>query len=83
MALWLYGSPTAATAVLFGALGAMLPDPLQITYKLYPRESLQSLQRFHKWIHTKRKLRWPLGVSFELAFVLLIVGLAAALRAAL
>jgi hypothetical protein len=28
VALWLYTSPTVTTAVLLGALGAMLPDPL-------------------------------------------------------
>jgi hypothetical protein len=83
MALWLYGSPTAGTAVLLGALGAMLPDPLQLAHKLYPREPLRSLQRFHGWIHSKRKLRWPLGVGSQLAFALLIIGFAAALRAAL
>ena len=83
MALWLYGSSAAATAVLLGAVGAMLPDPLQIVHKLYPREPLRSLQRFHGWIHTKRRLRWPFGVSSQLAFVFLVVGLAAALRAVL
>jgi hypothetical protein len=39
--LWLYASPGAATAVLAGALGAMLPDPLQLLHKLYPREPLR------------------------------------------
>ena len=45
--LWLYASPGVITAVLAGALGAMLPDPLQLLQKLYPREPLRSLQRFH------------------------------------
>jgi hypothetical protein len=53
--LWLYASPGATTAVLAGALGAMLPDPLQLLSKLYPREPLRSLQRFHVWIHNKAK----------------------------
>ena len=43
MALWLYGSPTAATAVLLGAVGAMLPDPLQIAHKIYPRVDCLSI----------------------------------------
>jgi hypothetical protein len=80
MALWLYASPAAAMAVLLGALGAMLPDPLQIAHKLCPREPLRSLQRFHVWIHTKRRLSWRLGVSSQLSFVLLIIGLVEALR---
>jgi hypothetical protein len=83
VALWLYASPTAAMAVLLGALGAMLPDPLQIAYKLYPREPLRSLQRFHVWIHTKHRLSWPIGVSSQLSFIVLVVGMFAALRALL
>ena len=77
--LWLYASPGATTAVLAGALGAMLPDPLQLLGKLYPREPLRSLQLFHVWMHTKRKLSWPLGVSSQLSFVALVVGLRAIL----
>ena len=77
--LWLYASPGAAAAVLAGALGAMLPDPLRVLHKLYPREPLRSLQRFHGWMHTKRRLSWPLGVSSQLSFVALVVGLRAIL----
>lgn len=79
LTLWLYASPGATTAVLAGALGAMLPDPLQFVQKLYPREPLRSLQRFHVWIHTKRRLNWPLGVSSQLSFVALVIGLRAIL----
>jgi hypothetical protein len=77
--LCLYASPGATTAILAGALGAMLPDPLQVLQKLYPREPLRSLQRFHGWMHTKRRLSWPLGVSSQLSFVALVVGLLAIL----
>jgi len=76
--LWLYASPAGTATVLAGALGAMLPDPLQLLQKLYPREPL-SLQQFHVWIHTKRRLSWPLGVSSQLSFVALVVGLRAIL----
>ena len=77
--LCLYASPGAIIAVLAGALGAMLPDPLQVLQKLYPREPLRSLQRFHGWMHTKRRLSWPLGVISQLSFVALVVGLRAIL----
>jgi hypothetical protein len=60
-------------------LGAMLPDPLQLLQKLYPREPLRSLQQFHVWIHAKRRLSWPLGVSSQVSFVVLVVGLRALL----
>jgi hypothetical protein len=77
LVIWLYASPGATTAVLAGALGAMLPDPLQLVQKLYPREPLRSLQRFHVWMHTKRKLGWPIGVASQLSFVGLVIGLRA------
>jgi hypothetical protein len=76
--LWLYASPGATAAVLAGALGGMLPDPLQLLSKMYPREPLRSLQRFHIWIHAKRRLSWPLGVTAQLSFVALVIGLRAA-----
>jgi hypothetical protein len=78
--LWLYASPPGVTTVILGALGGMLPDPLQIAHKLYPREPLRSLQRFHVWIHTKRRLSWQVGVSSQLSFVWLVIGLFAILR---
>jgi hypothetical protein len=77
--IWLYASPGATTAVLAGAIGAMLPDPLQVVHKLYPREPLRSLQRFHAWMHTKRRLGWTLGVTSQLSFVALVIGLRAVL----
>ena len=81
VALWLYATPTAAAAVLLGALGAILPDPLQLAHKLWPREPLRTLQRFHVWIHSKRKLRWPIGIASQLSFVLLVISVSEALRA--
>ncbi len=58
--------PVPPSPCLRVAFGAMLPDPLQLVSKLYPREPLKSLRRFHAWIHTKRKLNWQLGVIAQL-----------------
>jgi hypothetical protein len=52
----------------------MLADPLQFVHTLYPHEPLASLQRFHRWMHTKRRLRWPIGVSSQVAFIATVVG---------
>ncbi len=41
---------------LIGAVFAMLPDPLQFAYRLFPKEPLVSLQKFHIWIHAKIRL---------------------------
>ena len=81
VALWLYASPAGAGAVLLGALGGILPDPLQFAHKLYPREPLRTLQRFHVWIHSKHKLTWPIGVTSQFSFVLLVIAGFAVLHA--
>jgi hypothetical protein len=53
---------SAHAPVLLEAIASMLPDPLQFVHSLHPREPLATLQRFHWWIHSKRKLDWPMGV---------------------
>jgi hypothetical protein len=83
VALWLYASPTATTAVLLGALGAILPDPLRLAHKLWPREPLRTLQRFHGRFHSKKRLGWATGVPSQLSFVVLVIATSAALRAIL
>jgi hypothetical protein len=68
IAIWLFATATTIGAILLGAVVAMAPDPLQVVHRLYPREPLKSLQRFHQWIHAKRKLSWPLGASSQAIF---------------
>ena len=76
VAIWLFATPATMVTIVLGVLGGMLPDPLQFANRLYPHEPLRSLQRFHSWVHSKTKLAWPLGVSSQAAFAL-IVALAA------
>jgi hypothetical protein len=76
IAIWLFATPATIGAILLGALAAMVPDPLQVVHALYPREPLKSLQRFHQWIHTKRKLSWPLGASSQAIFAAAVSGIA-------
>jgi hypothetical protein len=66
--LWLFSTPDSMPIVAVGACAAMIPDPLQFAHSVFPREPLSSLQRFHGWIHSKRKLAWKLGVSSQIAF---------------
>lgn len=80
VALWLYATPAAGGAVLMAALGAMLPDPLQLAHRLCPREPLATVQRFHVWIHSNHRLTWPLGVSTQLSFVVSVVCCLSALQ---
>ncbi|MEI6042495.1 MAG: hypothetical protein WCQ00_02930 [bacterium] len=43
-------------AILFGAIGGMMPDFLQFVYFKWRHEPLVSLQKFHIWMHSKRSL---------------------------
>jgi hypothetical protein len=74
LAIGFFATPSTIIAVLAGAVGAILPDPLQFVHTLYPHEPLASLQRLHRWAHTKRQLHWPIGVSSQAAFIAAVVG---------
>jgi hypothetical protein len=55
-ALLLFSSSASFWAILMGAIGAMLPDPLQFVHTRWPHEPLRTLQRFHLWAHTKKRM---------------------------
>lgn len=78
LALFLFATPATRTIILIGAIGGILPDPLQFAYTRYPHQPLLSLQRFHQWIHTNHHLkRTPLfGICSQLLLigVVIIVG---------
>jgi hypothetical protein len=76
IAIWLFAPPATIGAILLGALAAMVPDPLQVVHAVYPREPLKSLQRFHQWIHTKRKMSWPLGATSQAIFAATVSAIA-------
>jgi hypothetical protein len=83
LAIGIFGTEASLVAVLAGAIGGMLPDPLQFVYTLYPREPLATFQRFHGWMHSKRKLGRLLGVSSQVAFASAVIGTAIAVRLAI
>jgi hypothetical protein len=80
LALWLFATPASAWVIALGAIAAMLPDPLQFAHSLFPREPLNTLQRFHVWVHARRKLAWRLGVSSQIGFAAAVSALAGAMR---
>src|SRR6266404_3007206 len=79
-ALLLFASSDGLWSILLGAFGAMLPDPLHTIHARFPHEPLRSLQRFHRWIHTDKRIKsvslWAVGS--QIALVAIIVGLTAA-----
>jgi hypothetical protein len=81
LSIFLFATPANLIAVLCGIVGGMLPDPLQILHRLYPRGPLPALQRFHAWIHTNHKLTWPIGIASQVSFNALVIFLALGLTA--
>jgi hypothetical protein len=77
-ALLLFASSDGLWSILLGAFGAMLPDPLHTIHAHFPHEPLRSLQRFHRWIHTDKRIKKDLilGVGSQIALVAVVVGLA-------
>jgi len=74
-ALLFFARPHHTLSVIVGALAGILPDALQFAYARLKREPLVSLQRFHLWIHTKKRFEHSifLGVSTQLVFVFAVV----------
>jgi hypothetical protein len=80
-ALFLFSSATNFWAILMGAVGAMLPDPLQFAFTRWPHEPLRTLQRFHLWAHSKKQIDSVVfGAVTQAAFVVSVAGLTAAIH---
>jgi hypothetical protein len=80
LAIWLFATLGTTWVIALGALAGMLPDPLRFVNSIYPREPLKSLQRFHGWIHSKRKLAWRMGVCSQASFAAATSAVAIALQ---
>jgi hypothetical protein len=80
LSVWLFAAPATVWTIFLGALAATLPDTLQFVHSLHPHGPLDTLQRFHGWMHTKRKLAWRPGVSSQIAFASAVSALAVALN---
>lgn len=67
------GQPIQWT-ILIGAVGGVLPDPLQFAYWKFRHEPLLSLQRFHIRAHAKKRFKNPfMGISLQIIIVLAAV----------
>ncbi|MDO8183380.1 MAG: diadenylate cyclase [bacterium] len=76
---WLFplsqGTSWLASSVLWGALGAVLPDALQFIYAQWRPRFLSGLQRFHHFIHAKQDFndRPVLGVTLQILLMVAVV----------
>ena len=57
--------------VIWGALGAMFPDFLQLVYSKFPREPFKSLQKFAEFIHADPTKMQPFFLGFTSQVVLM------------
>jgi len=69
-------------AGLYSDVEQLTTDALRQGRKLHGhvRQPLATLQRFHGWIHTKRRLDWPMGISSQIIVAAVVIGAAVALR---
>src|SRR5262249_997136 len=72
LALFLFASAENQWAILLGALRAMLPVATRSLPPRAPREPLRTLQRLHRWAHTKTEIkeRVVLAVASQVLLVL-------------
>lgn len=71
LALLLFAGRQNLVLVLCGVAAGLLPDVLQFAWMRWPHEPLNSLQRFHQWIHTCHTLekRPVLGLTSQFLFL--------------
>ncbi len=77
LSVWLFSpkSDYQASILILGALGGMLPDALQFVYWKLKIEPFRSLQKFHRWVHTKYEIKnhLVLGVTSQILIIAIIV----------
>ena len=82
LAVGIFGTKANMVAVLAGAVGGNAPGSAKVGLYALSSQPLATLVRFHNWMHTKRKLHWPLGVSSQIAFASAVIGASVAVRLA-
>jgi len=65
--------------MMFGALGAVIPDALQVPYYLFPHSPFKYLQQFHVAVHSKKRIddRHAFGIASQVIFSAAILALLA------
>jgi hypothetical protein len=76
------GLQTSPWVTLAGALGAILPDPLQFVYWKLRKGPIVYLQKFHIFMAAKIKLddKPFIGIPFQIAVIILFVSAAYVVR---
>lgn len=69
------GGEEVLVSVIFGALGGVAPDFLQFAYMKIRKEPFISLQKFHIFIHAKRRLdgQFIIGPILQIGIALIVL----------
>ncbi len=69
------GFANPSPAILAGAIGGILPDPLQFLYMKWKKGPLVLLQRFHLWIHSKKDIDHQhfAGIAGQLLIIIAVI----------
>lgn len=65
----------AMVSILSGAIGGVIPDPLQFLYWKFPNHFIIPLQRFHLWIHSTTDIdkMHLIGIISQAGFAALVI----------
>lgn len=74
LSLWILLPTQNVAVILLGAVAGILPDPLQFVYAHFRHEPFVSLQRFHRWMHSKNHMKTTpiFGVVSQLLFLVAV-----------
>jgi len=66
--------PDKQLAIVFGAIGGIMPDALQLLYSIFRNSPFKYLQRFHIFIHHSARLddQYLIGIGSQLAILLVL-----------
>lgn len=83
--VWLIFQPTLMlnSAIWWGMIGGVLPDPLQFVYFKFRHEPMLTLQKVHHWFHSpdlKLRERPFLGIIQQSIIVLIVLALTYVVR---
>jgi len=70
----LIGNPFTMLMFLLVALGAIMPDALQVVYWVFKDSPIRHLQNFHQFIHVSTRIKSPIiGIGSQVVLIALSI----------
>lgn len=67
------GYNAATISILAGALGGVFPDFLQFAYFKFKHQPLISIQKFHHFVHTKKRLQGAVSIISQIGVAVVAI----------